>query len=414
MHLRRFLIRTAIPSLTFALPALVGCGGTEPAGPAQPGQEELLAPPEAGKGVQFKMITKLDPGTEGEHCMFVKAPAEGLYVNRDEVRFTKGSHHFLLYQTSYTDIPTQKDDGTVVDTSGVFDCSDGPTNGWSAEKLIAGSQNGDGASFLSFPEGVAMKVRPGAVLLMNAHYINASMNTIEPEVRVNLYSVPEAEVTTEGDVLFLYNPFIHVGPMGEGRARMRCRVHTDITIVNAQSHMHARGMGYAASIEGQAEPFYTSTDWEGVPVKDFGAGLQVKAGSRFDYHCDYTNTEMRDIFQGPRSTDEMCMLIGSYYPADSATANCLAEPAAPGQQNSLGGEWVGNGKATCAESFSCVQQALGGGMGGIESLMPCVTNSAEAVSRELSDALRCFFTNAAPGVDVATICKTQFDACLAK
>ncbi|MDI1447640.1 hypothetical protein [Polyangium sp. 6x1] len=412
MNLRTFLIRTAIPSLTLALPALVGCGGSEPAPPGQPG-EELLAPPEAGEGVQFKMITKLDPGTEGEHCMFVRAPAEGLYVNRDQVRFTKGSHHFLLYQTSYEDIPTQKEDGTAVDTSGVFDCSDGATNGWAVEKLIAGSQNGDGQSFLSFPEGVAMKVRPGAVLLMNAHYINASMNTIEPEVRVNLYSVPETEVQTEGDVLFLYNPFIHVGAMSEGRARMRCPVHKDITIVNVQSHMHARGVGYAASIVGEADPFYTSETWENVPVKDFGAGLQVKAGSWFDYQCDYSNGEMRNVFQGPRSTDEMCMLIGSYYPAEPATANCLAEAAAPNQQNFIGAEWVGNGKATCAESFSCVQQALGSGMGALEGMTPCVTNSDPTVSNEMSAALRCLF-RLGPGQDPTVVCKTEFEACLAK
>ncbi|MDC3954862.1 hypothetical protein [Polyangium jinanense] len=413
MNLRNFLLRTAISSLTLAVPALVGCGGSEPAEPAEPGQEELLAPPEAGKGVQFKMVTKLDPGTEGEHCMFVKAPAEGLYVNRDEVRFTKGSHHFLLYQTTYEDIPTKKDDGTVVDTSGVFDCSDGATNGWAVEKLIGGSQNGEGEAFLKFPEGVAMKVRPGAVLLMNAHYINATMNVIEPEVRINLYSVPEAEVTTEGDVLFLYNPFIHVAPMGEGRARMRCPVHKDITIVNIQSHMHARGVDYSASLVGQAEPFYTNTEWEKVPVKDFGAGLEVKAGSWFDYHCDYSNGEMRDVYQGPRSTDEMCMLIGSYYPAEAATANCLAEPSVPGQPNYLGAEWVGNGKATCAESFSCVQQAIGSGTGGIEAWMPCVTNSDEAVAKELSDALRCFI-RLGPGQNPAEVCKTEFETCLAK
>ena len=409
MNLRHFLIRTAIPSLTLALPALVGCGGTEPA-PGQP-QEELLAPPKEGEGVQFTMVTKLDPGTEVEHCMFVKAPAEGLYVNRDEVRFTKGSHHFLLYQTAYQDIPTKKDDGTAVDTSGVFDCSDGATNGWAVEKLIGGSQNGDGESFLKFPEGVAMNVRPGAVLLMNAHYINASPTVIEPEVRVNLYTVPKEEVTTEGDVLFLYNPFIHVGPMGESRARMRCPVHSDITIVNAQSHMHARGVGYAASVVGKTEPFYTSTDWEGVPVKDFGAGLEIKAGEWFDYHCDYTNTAMKDVYQGPRSTDEMCMLIGSYYPADLATANCLAEPFVPGQPNIIGAEWVGNGKATCAESFSCVQQNI---QSSLEAMTPCVTNSDPAVAKEFSDALRCYFKNAGPGTDPATACQAEFDTCLAK
>jgi len=56
----------------------------------------------------------------------------------------------------------------------VFDCSAGATNGWSITRLIGGSQNGSGPSILAFPDGVAMPVRAHAVLLMNAHYLNAS------------------------------------------------------------------------------------------------------------------------------------------------------------------------------------------------------------------------------------------------
>jgi hypothetical protein len=404
-RLPRFASSLALPVF---MASLAGCGGD-----AQPPAEtpELLAPPPAGQGIQYKMITELDPASEGEHCMFVRAPAEGMFINHDEIRYSKGSHHVLLYETSYDAVPTAKQDGTPVDTSGVFDCSDGATNGWSVTKLVAGSQNADGTSMLAFPPNVAMKVRPNAVLLMNAHYINASAEMISPEVRVNLYTVPEAEVETEGDILFLYNPFIHVGPMSEGRARMRCPIHKDITIQNVQSHMHARGAGYQALFVGEANPFYTSERWEGVPVKDFGAGLQVKAGSWFDYQCDYKNTEARDVHQGPRSTDEMCMLIGSYYPADPATSSCLALPDVPDDQNYIGAEWVGNGAATCSESFSCVQTALSKSF---NDMMPCVTNSDPAVAKEMSAALRCLFKSFGQNMDPAMQCQTEFSDCLAK
>jgi hypothetical protein len=135
-----------------------------------PADEGLAAPP-PGQGIQFSMTTTIAAGVEGEWCRFVQAPAEPLFVNRDEVRFGKGSHHFLLYETGYRTIPTAKEDGTPVDTSGVFDCSDGATNGWRITKLIGGSQNRDADSSLAFPSDVALKVEPGAVLLMNAHYI---------------------------------------------------------------------------------------------------------------------------------------------------------------------------------------------------------------------------------------------------
>lgn len=400
-------------TLLASFTTLVGCGGTDVEPGPNPPVDELLAAPAEGEGVQFKMITELAAGTEGEHCMFVRGPAAGMFVNRDEVRYSAGSHHVLVYETKYTDIPTEKADGTKVDTSGVFDCSDGATNGWAVTKLIGGSQNANGTSMLSFPPDVAMKVRPNAVLLMNAHYVNATSAPLKPEVRVNMYTIPEAQVKTEGDILFLYNPFIYVGANGTGRARMQCLVHTDITVQNVQSHMHARGVAYEAKIVGEAAPFYTSSTWEGVPVKDFGAGLQIKAGSFFDYQCDYKNAGPNEVFQGPRSTDEMCMLIGSYYPADPWTANCQREKDLPPGSRMTGADWIGNGQATCAETAACVQQVIVGGKG-INGIMPCVSASDPSVSKEMSASLRCLFNAYAAGKDPSTECQAEFAACLAK
>jgi hypothetical protein len=371
---------------------LAACGGDSP----HP-DDELLEPPPAGQGLQLTMSTEIAAGVEGEWCQFVVASDDELWIQRDEVRFTTGSHHFLLYETAYDTIPTQTDDGRPVDTSGVFDCSNGPTDGWSITKLIGGSQNGDGESILAFPEGVAMRVRPGAVLLMNAHYLNASPDTLEPRIAINLWTTPAADVQEEGDVLFLYNPVIKVPSAGTGRARWRCPVQRDITLVNVQSHMHKRGVGYAAMIEGEA-PFYENDQWADVPVVD--VNLQVPAGSRFDYYCDYSHTEARDVYQGPRSTDEMCMLIGSYYPADPATANCLD------QDFRIAGEWVGNGTATCATTLGCLQTAFEA-----EDVIGAITDCMDEVDPRLaapsSAVLACVMSSADPFVD----CAAQIEAC---
>jgi hypothetical protein len=310
-----------------------------------------------------------------------------MYVNRDEVRFTKGSHHFLLYETPYTSIPTKMENGEAIDTSGVFDCSQGATFGFQVTKLIGGSQNADGDAFLNFPSDVAMRVEPGRVLLMNAHYINA----------------------TPG-ILFWYNPFIKVGAKSTARAHMKCMIHADITLMNVQSHMHARGTGYAAALP-EGEPFYTNAEWEGVPVKRFDPGMKIAAGTWIDYYCDYNNAAANDVYQGPRSTDEMCMLIGSYYPASPVTSNCAADPSAPDQTGNLGAEWVGSGTETCAATMGCVQTSLGGTGDFLQNITTCMVASDPAVSKEMSDALRCLFLN---GQNATTACKTQFDACAAK
>jgi hypothetical protein len=358
--------------------------------------DELLAPPPSDRGVQFAMLTEIAPGLEAEHCQFVQAPPEDLLVQRDEIRFSSGSHHALLYETDYEEIPTEKEDGTVVDTSGVFDCSSGATDGWRITKLIAGSQNGTGEAFLSYPPGVALRVRGSAVLLMNTHYVNPGAVALHPEVRVNLHTLPPDEVEEEGDLLFLYNNFIAVGAGTTSRARMRCPINRDITLVNAQSHMHRRGVGFSAAIEGEA-PFYENERWEDVPVEHFPRGLKIAAGSRFDYQCDYQNDESRDIYQGPRSTDEMCMLIGAYYPADRATSACLDPAGMPAS------EWVGNGEASCAATLECVSAAKSDA-----SLTRCMLQADPNVAAYTSNALHC----ALHSMDAERECAGELAACL--
>ncbi|HEU0029456.1 MAG TPA: hypothetical protein VFQ53_02400 [Kofleriaceae bacterium] len=345
--------------------------------------------------IVLEMQATIPAGTELEYCKFVEIP--DAWVTHDSVEFTGGSHHVLLYQTSYTTIPTAKTDGTPVDTSGVFDCSDGATNGWSITKLIGGSQNREGDALLAFPPGVGIHV--GGIALINVHYINGLDAPLPTDVTITLDTMREDEVTAEGDILFLYNPLIAIPAGQTASAHWRCPVYSDITITNVQSHMHSRGVGYEARVD-DAEPFYVNDRWEGVPVRRYD-GFTVKAGSTLDYHCDYRNTEARSIYQGPRTTDEMCMLIGSYYPADPRTAACLdATGKLPG------GDWIGQGTATCQATLGCMQNAGGD----FHAITDCMLGAKPEVAHVSSEMLRCFFGAANP----ASECSAQINACLAQ
>jgi Copper type II ascorbate-dependent monooxygenase, C-terminal domain len=365
--------------------ALAGSGCGDNHSDAAP----LIDPPAAGSGFQVSLKTTIGPGEEHEYCKFVEIPEA--WAVRDEVRFSAGSHHVLLYQTPYTSIPSKKDTGEIIDTSGVFDCTDGATNGWSVTNVFAGSQNRNGDSMLRFPDGVAARV--GGVVLINAHYINATDQTLEPEAFINVYTVDKSKVNIEGGLLFLYNPFIYVPSQGASRARWSCPVHDDIKIANLQSHMHARGTGYQADlvIGSNRTTLYQTDAWESVPTKQFGDGMPAPAGSRIDYYCDYQNSEGRVVLQGPSATDEMCMLIGSYYPADARTSECLDVTG----QN-VGGDWIGNGTSTCAETLGCVAGATSDG-----ELSQCLYASRPEVSQVMSAAFLCFLGSTNPEVECA-------------
>jgi hypothetical protein len=389
------------------LPLFAACSDdeTEP----KPEPEELLAPPPEGQGVQFKMTTTIPAGTEVEHCQFVRAPADGLNVNRDEIKFTAGSHHVLLYLTSYTDVPTTSEDGT--DISGVFDCSDGVFE-WNVRNLIAGSQNATGGSIVSFPSDVAMKVPPNAVLLMNVHYVNPQLEPIEPEVRINVHTIPDEQVKVEGGILFFFNPLIRVDAMGTGLAKMSCPLPHDITLGNAQSHMHRRGVDYEAvhvAPDGSRQLIYENTAWEGVPVKEWDPALPIPGGSRIEYFCGYQNSESRTVYQGPKSSDEMCMFISSYWPAKPEVSNCATDPDNIEDTQNLNANWVGQGTATCAETLVCIQQIDPKGEDDfLHGLTDCVLASRPESSEVVSNGVRCLLTTDDPGNE----CAPEIDACV--
>jgi hypothetical protein len=398
-----------------AMVLLCACSADEePDAPAA----ALLSPPPAGQGVQYTMFTELAPGTEAERCQFFRAPPDGLNVNRDETRFTNGSHHVLLYLTPYTEIPTVDELGNPIDTSKPFDCTEGVTLAWKVSNLVAGSQNSNGGSMVEFPPGIAMRVPPNAVLLMNAHYVNAAAEPVQPEVRVNVWTIPDEAVEEEGGILFWYNVFIRVDPNGTGRARMSCPLPYDITLKNAQSHMHRRGVDYRATRiapDASEEIIYSNDAWEGVPVRVWEDGLRVSAGSRIDYFCDYENPEGRTVYQGPRSSDEMCMFIASYWPARAEVSNCALDPEHVQDTQNFNADWVGTGTKTCAETLACVQGLEGDGFHGeatdhtfLQDLTDCVLDARPASSGLVSDGIRCLLTHENP----LTECEAEVHACL--
>ena len=379
-----------------AAPALmaIGCGSESPP------KDNIadFAPPPAGEGVQFRMLTTLDPGQEIERCQFFVAPPEGLNINHDLVKYTPGSHHVLLYMTPYKQIPTQDIHKKTRDTSTIMDCPEGATGDWEISNVLAGAQTFDGGSMVNFPPDTAVKVPGGTVLLMNAHYLNASAKSLTAEVRLNVYTIPTSAMKNEGGLLFYYNPFIHVPAMSKASARMSCKVTTDITLTNVQSHMHKRGMNYQADLRdekgGMLQTLYTNTEWENVPVKSFEPGLAIKKGSQLDYRCDYKNHEDHDISQGPSTKDEMCMLIGSYYPHTPETGFCFQRT------------FIGTGTNTCGQAYSCA--LLAGASSDQGAFFGCIVESCPAVAPQLTEAISCFFSRG--GNACRDACKTPTDA----
>lgn len=353
---------------------LVGCGDDMPAA------EDLLAAPPAGQGVQYRMTSQVAAGQEIERCQFFVVPGDGFAVHRDEVRYTPGSHHVLLYKTPYKSVPTVDRRGKTHDTSGVFDCAEGATADWEANGILSASQSLSAMSSVQLPDNAGITVPGGTVLLMNTHYLNASQTSLDTTAAINLYTIPKEQVAVEAGVTLFYNPFILVPAHGQSSARMRCPVTKDVTFSTIQSHMHKRGVGYVASSTdasgAPSDTLYQTNAWAEVPVTSYSPGKLLRAGTAIDYHCDYQSSEDHDVYQGFSTRDEMCVLIGSYYPRDEQFESC-ANPF-----------YVGSGTTDGATTLSCIQAAGSD----FQAMTPCVVKSCPAITSQLTALFSCKFT----------------------
>jgi hypothetical protein len=360
------------------------------------------------------MQTTIDAHTEDERCQFVTT-TDDLWVHQEAIRYTPGSHHFILWNTTYTSIPTVDINGNTVDTSGVFECPGGPPAAWTVNRYVGGSQSADAPTVLGdLPDNVALHVPAGSVLMMDLHVLNATANALPVTVQMNLDAIPAAQVAQEAGIFFFYDPFIAVQPASAGQARMRCPVTSDINLMTAQSHMHKWGLGGTATLEDSAgnpvEQLYTSDTWSDPAVTQWNAPPKaLQAGQQIDYLCNYQNNDTTTVIQGLSAvTNEMCVFVGAYYPRDEKFETCGTTGKFNDQDTAA--TFVGTGTATCGATLACLQTASKASDPG--PFYSCMVDSCPAVADPLTKFFDCA-TTLPSGGDVTTVCSTQISACLA-
>jgi hypothetical protein len=290
--------------------------------------------------IVFTMNMPVPASTEMHQCKYVQLP-EGADVNiyRFAHEYTTGSHHFLLYLTDLTAIPS--------DMTGTYDCTTGAEPILAhATGIIYGGQVPTG--IWSFPSGVAATVKAGQVLVMNTHYLNTSVAALDATVKVGLDTMLAAEVKTQGGFFIFYDPFIDLPAHATASSGNGCHVGADVTVVNAFTHYHFRGMDMKvfddpAGKPRSTVPFFETTNWE--HPQDFDGPMTWKQGDKIRFQCDYDNMGATEVFQGPNAqTSEMCVFAGLYYPKQTSDfENCSKESVS------------GFGAQACVSVAQCIQ-----------------------------------------------------------
>ena len=293
--------------------------------------------------VRLAITTRVEPGAEVQLCTYRAMPADRgeLAARRASHVYTDGSHHFLAFRTDLAAIPEGGDELRPCDESSWMSHVRG---------LAYGAQSPEGE--LTLPDGVSQRFAPGEVILLQTHYVNPTAEALDASIQLDFDLVSPESAPIEAGAFFFFNPVIHVPPHASSTSQLACPIDAPIDLVFAVSHMHARGTGYRAHLQGQPEgSIYENDQWEEPEPRRFEEGdpaAHVPAGSWLEYACDYTN-DGEDIYRaGPDASDEMCMFFGMYYPRqDRATEMCW---------NGLA---VTQGSTSCLDTIACSRDCEG-------------------------------------------------------
>lgn len=342
-------------------------------------------PPDDDGAVAFSLDGDLAPGEEKTLCRYVRMPAARagdaeVFVRGGRHVLSEGGHHYLLYRTTKT---TWTDDMDATVPCGEHEGVLG-----NVTTYVTGGQTPEANA--DFPAAAALAFRPGEILLLQGHFLNAARAPRHASVRLELRTTKASAVEHRAGVLRFYDPFIVVPPRSKARAGMTCTIKRDVTLLSAAAHMHARGRGYAAYVDPpdgppSRAPFYTTKD--GMHPTFFVGFMPVRAGSKIRFECDYESTDGRTVVQGPSAEhDEMCMFNAFYFPA-----------MAPEDEACEDMHGHGTGGASCAATTACLEQCPVTDRPRFETGDPrvgecwqrCITASCPNVTEKLFPQLTC-------------------------
>lgn len=273
--------------------------------------------PNALADINFTMDATVPAGAEIFRCLYVPFPSDRGVIAAPgaESHYTPGSHHLLAYRTDLTSVPSNQ--------TAPFDCS---SESWMVHMrgTYYEAQAPDSSRIL--PQGVAHKFQPGEVMVLQAHYLNATSASVAAHVLLTVHTVDESMVKAEAGSIFFYDPSISIPAHSQVTVSMTCPVPQDINLALLWSHMHKQGIGFTAATDDPAVasgPLYTSSDWSEPSPRIFATDplTTIHAGSHITYSCAFSNPNSYTVTAGESAaTNEMCILHGMYWPRLSSDA----------------------------------------------------------------------------------------------
>jgi len=314
--------------LLMAAAAACGTGGTADS-PDAAGSSSVdadpnadLAPPPADEGFQLKSPEITIPaGSEHTYCWYTTVPlSTATGIKKWESKMTKGSHHLIVFMTSSALAP----DGTLVDNCGLTGGGGlGEFPVWSYS-----SQTPDQEA--PMPPGVGMEINAQQHLYVQMHYLNTTNTDLKVHVTINGWTYKPTDTYMKAAAFVTFYTGINI-PAGIGQTYDTQQITCSNTPVGVKffamsTHSHRRSTETMVYDNGQQ--ILDSTNWEHPVIKNFQTDAPTwnyyEFKGQLSYRCTYKNDLAKAVHTGDSAdTDEMCMAVGYFFPADGGPVFCI-------------------------------------------------------------------------------------------
>lgn len=308
---------------------LLGGCGDDPVGPPAPpgpafpeGRSPKASPPaHVVGGFQLELpAVVLQPGEESTPCYIAPLQIAGpsRMVGGGAVTVGLGMHHGNVTSRARTGDGLREcppDEGGLIQGE-----AEDIANGGAV--LFASSTQVDGTEWQSLPDGIAYELRDDQEIVARMHYLNATGAPITIAPRYEWFAIGEEHVVHRvSPFVWIYQGF-EIPPKSELTVTAGCRIPEEMRLVNVLPHMHRLGTAFTAEFMGgplDGQRFLDSSGYDpdnGV-ILQYDPALDLSQGEGARFSCTWKNTLDKTIVEGI-GDDEMCMLFGYSYPAESA------------------------------------------------------------------------------------------------
>ena len=271
--------------------------GFDPPKP-QTGELQIVAP----------AVTNIPAGADIVYCSYLSNKFnDATDIIGSYGAMSNGGHHAILYVARQSK-PVDVHECTEDDMLNV--------------SYLAGTGAGESLATAigTLPDTVAFRVPAGAQLMMQTHYINASLKPMDGQAAINLKTAPASEGRIPADLFSVVNTSFQI-PAGQmGSATAKCPMKEDKNLFFLGGHEHQWGKHVKVEQLDSTGAVTSLYDKDWLPEYEFNpplniystdAPLAIKAGETLQVTCSWDNTAGTNALQFPT---EMCVSFGFYYP----------------------------------------------------------------------------------------------------